>query len=110
MRAGQACVVWFGRLAARLVLIDRLHACCQRRLRPFHPSSPSSFSPHLAPVLDATSSSCCRLAERLEAQGCSEPEICVMAGGWKRFRRELEMEDFDLVRRGVHCWGCKLLA
>jgi Cdc25 family phosphatase len=38
-----------------------------------------------------------RLAERLEAQGCSEPEICVMAGGWKRFRRELEVEDFELV-------------
>ncbi|KAI7842363.1 hypothetical protein COHA_004003 [Chlorella ohadii] len=38
-----------------------------------------------------------RLAERLEAQGCSEPEICVMAGGWKRFRRELEVQDFELV-------------
>jgi hypothetical protein len=26
-----------------------------------------------------------------------QPEVCVMAGGWKRFRRELEMEDFELV-------------
>ncbi|KAL4444898.1 hypothetical protein ABPG77_003948 [Micractinium sp. CCAP 211/92] len=38
-----------------------------------------------------------RLAERLEAQGCTSPEVCVMAGGWKRFRRELEMDDFELV-------------
>lgn len=30
-----------------------------------------------------------RLAERLEAQGCAEPEVCVMAGGWRRFRREV---------------------
>ena len=38
-----------------------------------------------------------RLAARLEVQGCVQPEVCVMAGGWKRFRRELEMEDFELV-------------
>ena len=38
-----------------------------------------------------------RLAARLEAQGRVQPEVCVMAGGWKRFRRELEMEDFELV-------------
>lgn len=38
-----------------------------------------------------------RLAARLGAQGCAAPEVCVMAGGWKRFRRELQAEDFELV-------------
>ncbi|PSC71887.1 Rhodanese [Micractinium conductrix] len=43
-----------------------------------------------------------RLAERLEAQGCSQPEVCVMAGGWKRFRRELEEADLALVEDFMH--------
>ena len=44
---------------------------------------------------------CCpgrRLAERLEAAGRVQPEVCVMAGGWKRFRREIDVvADEDLV-------------
>lgn len=38
-----------------------------------------------------------RLAERLEAQGGTMPEVCVMSGGWRRFKRELQEEDFELV-------------
>lgn len=60
--------------------------------------SPAGKHPHSCPALPPTAP--LRLAERLEAQGCSEPEVCVMAGGWKRFRRELEIEDFELVRVG----------
>ncbi|EFN57375.1 hypothetical protein CHLNCDRAFT_142765 [Chlorella variabilis] len=38
-----------------------------------------------------------RLAERMEEAGGAHPEVCVMAGGWRRFRRELKEDDYDLV-------------
>lgn len=40
----------------------------------------------------------------MEEAGGAHPEVCVMAGGWRRFRRELKEDDYDLVRawRG---WG-----
>jgi hypothetical protein len=37
-----------------------------------------------------------RLAERLRAAG-APPQVYVMAGGWRRFRRELEEADLELV-------------
>ncbi|KAI3438447.1 hypothetical protein D9Q98_000877 [Chlorella vulgaris] len=38
-----------------------------------------------------------RLADRLAASSGERPEVCVMAGGWRRFARELQEADLDLV-------------
>ena len=37
-----------------------------------------------------------RLAARLQEAGGPQPEVCVMAGGWRRFQRELGEDDFKL--------------
>lgn len=54
---------------------------------------PLRFTP-AAPAIDHLG---CRLADRLAASSGERPEVCVMAGGWRRFARELQEADLDLV-------------